>query len=79
MQALRAALDPRVFVATGRALWDTIGKDLYDFANELNELGYTVPGGAAWKTRQHCQYALGMLNDFFRAQLTQALNSCIGE
>ncbi len=79
MQALKAALDPRVFVATGRALWDALGKDLYEFANGLNELEWAGAGGAAWRTRQHCQLALAVLNDFFRSQLTQALNNCIGE
>ena len=34
-QALRAALDPRVFVATGRALWDCMGKDLFEFVHFL--------------------------------------------
>lgn len=80
LQALKASLDPRVFVATGRALWDALGKDLYDFANGLNELDWGGGGNkAAWRTRQHCQLALTILNDFFRSQLTQALNNCIGK
>lgn len=33
--ALRGALDPRVYVATLRALWDALGQDLYKFVNVL--------------------------------------------
>lgn len=35
LAALRGALDARVFVATGRALWDYVGKDLYEFVEGL--------------------------------------------
>lgn len=35
MAALRAALDVRVCIATGRALWDYVGKDLHLFVSAL--------------------------------------------
>ena len=35
LTALKGALDARVFVATGRALWDYVGKDLYEFVESL--------------------------------------------
>lgn len=39
LAALRAALDVRVYVATGRALWDYVGKDLYEFVEGLSVSG----------------------------------------
>lgn len=32
---LQAALDSRVFVAVGRGLWDFIGRQMYDFIEQL--------------------------------------------
>lgn len=40
--ALRSALDVRVYVAAGRALWDYVGKDLYEFVEGLSVSIYTA-------------------------------------
>lgn len=37
--AMRAALDGRVYIATGRALWDFLGKDLFEFVEGLQVWG----------------------------------------
>lgn len=33
--ALRGAMEPRVYVATLRALWDALGQDLFQFVDNL--------------------------------------------
>jgi hypothetical protein len=35
LTALRGALDARVFVASARALWDCVGKELFEFVDAL--------------------------------------------
>ena len=47
MGALRGALDGRVYVAVGRALWDYVGKDLYEFVEGLQVGG--VSSRNFWK------------------------------
>ncbi|KXZ45842.1 hypothetical protein GPECTOR_50g636 [Gonium pectorale] len=74
--ALQAALDPRVFMATGRALWDCVGKDLYDFVHSLQE---SNDNKGAWRLRQHATVALKELNDFFRNRLAAFVDHRISE
>eukprot|EP00198_Chlamydomonas_reinhardtii_P008734 XP_001698071.1 predicted protein [Chlamydomonas reinhardtii] len=76
LQALRAALDPRVFVATGRALWDCMGKDLFEFVHFLQE---SHDNKGAWRLRQHANLALTHLCEFFRSRLAASMEHCIGE
>ncbi|EFJ52891.1 hypothetical protein VOLCADRAFT_102849 [Volvox carteri f. nagariensis] len=76
LQALRSALDPRVFVATGRALWDCMGKDLFEFVHCLQE-GHDNKG--AWRLRQHANIALTLLCESFRGRLADWMEHCIGE
>ncbi|KAF8071059.1 SPBC16D10.01c [Scenedesmus sp. PABB004] len=59
---LAAALDGRVFVATGRGLWDFIGRDLLEFVENLQE-GKDNKG--AWRTRQNASLLLDQINHFF--------------
>ncbi|GIL85489.1 hypothetical protein Vretimale_13414 [Volvox reticuliferus] len=75
LQALRGALDPRVFVATGRALWDCMGKDLYEFVHGLQE----GQDKGAWRLRQHANIALVLLCESFRGRLADWMEHCIGE
>ena len=42
---MRSGLDPRVFVALGRAMWDYVGKDLYEFVMDLQVGGRGERGG----------------------------------
>ncbi|GFR42334.1 hypothetical protein Agub_g3242 [Astrephomene gubernaculifera] len=76
LQGLRAALDPRVFVATGRALWDCMGKDLFEFVHFLQE---SQDNKGAWRLRQHANIALTHLCEFFRSRLAASMEHCIGD
>jgi hypothetical protein len=42
LTALRGALDPRVCVASARALWDCVGKELFEFVDAL-QVGEALP------------------------------------
>ena len=46
--------------ATGRGLWDFIGRELFEYANELVEGPKEQQG--AWRARQHVSIALQLLN-----------------
>ncbi|MEW5306322.1 MAG: hypothetical protein WDW36_008792 [Sanguina aurantia] len=84
--ALRGALDPRVYVATLRALWDALGQDLYEFVNALQvnpgagEYETLVQGDqgpqGAWRARQVAHSALGQLNTFFEQCLALPSHAC---
>ncbi|MEW5315758.1 MAG: hypothetical protein WDW38_007164 [Sanguina aurantia] len=84
--ALRGALDPRVYVATLRALWDALGQDLYEFVNALQvnpgagEYDTLVQGDqgpqGAWRARQVAHSALGQLNTFFEQCLALPSHAC---
>lgn len=58
---LAGALDARVFVATGRGLWDFVGRDLLDFVQNL-QVRWQLGGFHVWRIRckpptaskQHC-------------------------
>jgi hypothetical protein len=39
MQMLHASLEPRVYVAVGRALWDHSGRELHEFVQVRNDEG----------------------------------------
>lgn len=50
------ALDVRVFVAAGRALWDYVGKDLWEFVEALQEArGGDGQGGGSSADGQEAQ------------------------
>ncbi|WIA31955.1 hypothetical protein OEZ86_002812 [Tetradesmus obliquus] len=73
---LAAALDGRVFVATGRGLWDFIGRDLLEFVENLQE-GKDNRG--AWRTRQNASLLLEEINNFFRSGLVSAMEHVLQE
>ena len=70
---LRCSLEPRVYVAVGRAMWDHTGRDLYDFVQGLTEGGCMGDNDGsmegAWRARQRAGIALACLNDFFTQRL----------
>eukprot|EP00775_Hariotina_reticulata_P004797 gene4797-5047_t len=70
MVNLASALDSRVFVATGRGLWDFVGRDLLEFVENLQE---SKDNKGAWRTRQNASLLLEFINNFFRTRLVQAM------
>ena len=75
MGSLRCALEPRVYVAVGRAMWDQAGRELWEFVQGLS--GGLVGGGmddgdgmeGAWRARQRSGLALLDVNEFFVQRL----------
>eukprot|EP00798_Chlamydomonas_sp_ICE-L_P004434 gene4434-14569_t len=73
-RSLQAVLEPRVYVAICRALWDYMGRELFQFVEHLQE-GYGDGTQAAWRARQSALLALGCVNDFFHHTLPIALTN----
>ncbi|KAL6752980.1 hypothetical protein V8C86DRAFT_2737862 [Haematococcus lacustris] len=84
LHSLRKHLEARVFVATARALWDYVGKDLYEFVEALQEESKPVPSTRspapppstrtqAWQARQHAHLAATRLDGLFRQAIGEAL------
>ncbi|KAG1660531.1 hypothetical protein FOA52_003882 [Chlamydomonas sp. UWO 241] len=68
LSALHGCLEPRVFIAIGRTLWEYTGKDLHSFVQSLHGLDN------AWIGRQRAEQSLSAINGFFQHHLEQAVD-----
>ena len=73
LHILASVLDGRVFVALSRGLWDLTARQILHYAEDLREGGRQ--GGHAWKGRQNAAQVLGLVDNFYKEEISAAMGS----